>query len=93
MAAFTRALAALSKYGEDLDIHATPECLSLSATNSSKSAYARFKITPEFFETYKVGVDAARKEFGFDGEGHEEEVQELESASGQILVKVFPRPY
>ncbi|KAJ7096368.1 Rad9-domain-containing protein [Mycena epipterygia] len=53
--AFTRALACLSRYGEDLSIYATPESLSLSTTNSSKSAYCRFKYGRQFFSKYSVG--------------------------------------
>ncbi|KIO32475.1 hypothetical protein M407DRAFT_213536, partial [Tulasnella calospora MUT 4182] len=61
---FTRALAALIKYGEDLDIYATPEYLAISTTNSSKSAYGRWRVAPEFFEKYRIGADAIRKEIG-----------------------------
>ncbi|KAG8923465.1 hypothetical protein FRC00_006238, partial [Tulasnella sp. 408] len=61
---FTRALAALTKYGEDLDIYATPEYLAISTTNSSKSAYGRWRVAPEFFEKYRIGADAIRKEIG-----------------------------
>ncbi|KAG8883097.1 hypothetical protein FRB97_007234 [Tulasnella sp. 331] len=87
--AFTRALAALSRYGEDMDIQATPNFLSLSATNSSKSAYGRFKIAPGFFEKYKVGTDAVRKEFEFGiiPNADEDDIAQAETASGQILVK------
>ncbi|KAJ7084342.1 Rad9-domain-containing protein [Mycena belliarum] len=52
---FTRALACLARYGEDLSIYATPETLSLSTTNSSKSAYCRFKYVRQFFSKYSVG--------------------------------------
>ncbi|KAG8910912.1 hypothetical protein FRC00_007356, partial [Tulasnella sp. 408] len=57
-------LAALTKYGEDLDIYATPEYLAISTTNSSKSAYGRWRVAPEFFEKYRIGADAIRKEIG-----------------------------
>ncbi|KAF7315398.1 hypothetical protein MIND_00054500 [Mycena indigotica] len=52
---FTRALACLSRYGDDLAIYATRDALSLSTTNSSKSAYSRFKYTRQFFSKYSVG--------------------------------------
>ncbi|KAJ7725867.1 Rad9-domain-containing protein [Mycena maculata] len=52
---FTRALTCLSRYGEDLAIYATPETISLSTTNSSKSAYCRFKYSRQFFSKYSVG--------------------------------------
>lgn len=44
----------MSKYGDELSIYATPERLSLSATNSSKSAYCRIKYEKEFFTRYRV---------------------------------------
>ncbi|KAJ4468129.1 Rad9-domain-containing protein [Lentinula aciculospora] len=56
---FTRALACLSRYGEELCIYASSETLSLFCTNSSKSAYCRFKFNKEFFSKYRVG-DPAR---------------------------------
>ncbi|KAF8829026.1 hypothetical protein HHX47_DHR3000889 [Lentinula edodes] len=52
---FTRALACLSRYGEELCIYASSETLSLFCTNSSKSAYCRFKFNKEFFSKYRVG--------------------------------------
>ncbi|KAJ7462242.1 Rad9-domain-containing protein [Mycena galericulata] len=52
---FTRALTCLSRYGEDLAIYATSETISLSTTNSSKSAYCRFKYARQFFSKYSVG--------------------------------------
>ncbi|KIK67139.1 hypothetical protein GYMLUDRAFT_238472 [Collybiopsis luxurians FD-317 M1] len=55
---FTRALSCLSRYGEDLCIYASAETLSLFCTNSSKSAYCRFKFSHEFFSRYRVGDPA-----------------------------------
>lgn len=52
---FTRALTCLSRYGDDLVIHADAEYLSLSTTNSSLSAYCRFKYSTRFFSKYRVG--------------------------------------
>lgn len=52
--AFTKALTCLSRYGDDLSIYATAETISLSTTNSSKSAYCRFKYTRQFFSKYSV---------------------------------------
>ncbi|KAK7057232.1 Rad9-domain-containing protein [Favolaschia claudopus] len=52
---FTRALTCLSRYGEDLAIYATTDSFSLSTTNSSKSAYCRFKYGRQFFSKYSVG--------------------------------------
>ncbi|KAJ3762382.1 Rad9-domain-containing protein [Lentinula raphanica] len=55
---FTRALTCLSRYGEELCIYASSETLSLFCTNSSKSAYCRFKFNKEFFSRYRVGDPA-----------------------------------
>lgn len=75
--AFTKALICLSKYGDELSIYATPDTLSLSATNSSKSAYCRFKYERQFFSKYKVGAET----WGDD-------VEDVGNLTGQILVKV-----
>ncbi|RDX50973.1 hypothetical protein OH76DRAFT_1379988 [Lentinus brumalis] len=53
----TRALTCLSKFGEEVILVATPETLALSSTNSSNSAYGRFKYPRSFFSKYRV--DAA----------------------------------
>ncbi|KAJ7497250.1 Rad9-domain-containing protein [Mycena latifolia] len=73
---FTRALACLARYGEDLSIYATPETLSLSTTNSSKSAYCRFKYGRQFFSKYSVGSSDAWT-------NDDEEV----AVTGQLLTK------
>ncbi|KAF5351542.1 hypothetical protein D9758_007179 [Tetrapyrgos nigripes] len=59
---FTRALLCLSKYGEELTIYATTDVLSLSCTNSSKSAYGRFRYSKEFFSRYRLGASTADPE-------------------------------
>ncbi|KAJ7072368.1 Rad9-domain-containing protein [Mycena amicta] len=74
---FTRALACLSRYGDDLAIYATQDGLSLSTTNSSKSAYSRFKYTRQFFSKYSVGVSDAW------ARDDEDEV----AVTGQLLTK------
>ncbi|KAI0046554.1 hypothetical protein FA95DRAFT_1583033 [Auriscalpium vulgare] len=76
---FTRALTCLSKYGDDLSIHATPDTLSLSTTNSSLSAYCRFRYGRQFFARYHVGEGGPRP--GADG------VEEVLSVTGQLLTK------
>ncbi|KAH9919950.1 Rad9-domain-containing protein [Amylocystis lapponica] len=55
----TRALLCLSKYGDDLTIYATSQKLSLSAMNSSLSAYCRFKYERQFFSRYTLGDRSA----------------------------------
>ncbi|KAJ7680277.1 Rad9-domain-containing protein [Mycena polygramma] len=76
---FTRALACLSRYGEDLAIYATPDTLSLSTTNSSKSAYCRFRYTRQFFSKYSAGSSDAWANRDADEEGP--------AVSGQLLTK------
>ncbi|KAG8986714.1 hypothetical protein FRB90_003827, partial [Tulasnella sp. 427] len=84
----TKVLAALTKYGEDLDMYATPEYLALSTTNSSKSAYGRWRVTPEFFEKYRIGADAISKEVGRNQLGADDDgIEELDMVSGQIPTK------
>ncbi|KAL1744775.1 Rad9/Ddc1, partial [Schizophyllum fasciatum] len=51
---FTKALFCLSRYGEEISLHATPDTLSLSATNSAKSAYCRLKYDKQFFSRYNI---------------------------------------
>ncbi|CCL98611.1 uncharacterized protein FIBRA_00613 [Fibroporia radiculosa] len=79
---FTRALTCLSRYGEDLIIYATPDLLSLSTTNSSKSAYCRFQYKRQFFSRLKVGNPAVEASTGEDAE-------ETPSVMGQLLTKTL----
>lgn len=79
--AFTKAITCLSKYGDELSIYATSESLSLSATNSSKSAYCRFKYDSPFFSKYRVGTPQAMTDWENDGE-------KSLSVTGQLLTKV-----
>ncbi|KAG7446334.1 uncharacterized protein BT62DRAFT_968065 [Guyanagaster necrorhizus] len=74
---FTKALTCISRYGDELTLNATPECLSLSATNSSKSAYCRFKYERQFFQKYKVGSP----------DSWAEDVEEVTQVTGQLLTK------
>jgi cell cycle checkpoint control protein RAD9A len=77
--AFTKALTCLSKYGEELAIYATADTLSLSATNSSKSAYCRFKYEKQFFSKYRIGQP---------GVVLMDNLQQT-SVTGQLLTKVI----
>ncbi|KAG1742819.1 Rad9-domain-containing protein [Suillus lakei] len=72
---FIRALTCLSRYGDDVVISASPEHLSLSATNSSLSAYCCFKYGSRFFSRYKFRDGAAQ-----DG---------VQDVKGQLLAKTF----
>lgn len=76
--AFTKALTCLSKYGSDLAIYATPEHLTFSATNDSKSAYSRFRYEKKFFSRYRLG-DNKSQQRDFDGDA--------ENVTGQLLTK------
>ena len=71
-----KALTCLAKYGDDLMVYATNESLTFSSTNSSLSAYCRFKYSRQFFSRYQVALDARNGEvFG---------------PTGQLGTKVWP---
>jgi hypothetical protein len=86
VAAFTKGLACIARYGDELCLHATSEQLTLCATNSAKSAYCGIKFLPEFFDTYRVGAPADA--WGMTPEGGEEL-----PVRGQLLVKVARQIY
>ncbi|ESK96675.1 cell cycle checkpoint control protein rad9a [Moniliophthora roreri MCA 2997] len=73
---FTRALTCLSRYGEELTIYATPETLSMSCTNSSKSAYCRFRYSRQFFSKYRLGNNRVNNEG-------------VETVTGQLMAKAL----
>ncbi|KAL7409158.1 Rad9-domain-containing protein, partial [Mrakia frigida] len=50
----TSALACLSRFGEDVHIQAVKTELVLSTLNSSKTSYAQFTFSENFFESYEV---------------------------------------
>ncbi|EMD39207.1 hypothetical protein CERSUDRAFT_104454 [Gelatoporia subvermispora B] len=54
----TRALFCLARYGDELTIHASPEQLTISTTNSSLSAFGRFKYPSAFFSRYSLTAGA-----------------------------------
>jgi hypothetical protein len=84
---FTKALTCLSKYGDELAIYATPQNLTFSATNSSKSAYSRFKYENKFFSRYRLGDNNAhQRDFGDD-------VEDVQNVTGQLLTKVLFDPF
>ncbi|KAJ7593908.1 Rad9-domain-containing protein [Mycena floridula] len=72
---FTRALTCISKYGDEMCIYATSEDISFSATNSSKSAYCRFRYDRQFFTKYSLGVSRT------------EGVEEVVNLTGQLMTK------
>ncbi len=59
-------------------MYATSEFLSLSATNSAKSAYCRFKYDRKFFSRYKLGTSRVVGEGG----------SSPKDVTGQLLTKV-----
>ncbi|KAH7927158.1 hypothetical protein BV22DRAFT_1061582 [Leucogyrophana mollusca] len=75
---FLRALTCLSKYGDELVIHADSNYFSLSATNSSLSAYCRFKFSKRFFSKYRVGAAEGSSRPG-----------EPQDVKGQLLSKTL----
>ncbi len=77
--AFAKALTCLSKYGDELSIYATPEYLSFSATNSSKSAFCLFKYERQFFSRYRLGTASGARAT---------EQEEVQNVTGQLTVKV-----
>lgn len=77
--AFTKALTCLSKYGDELSIYGTPDYLSFSATNSSKSAFCLFKYEKQFFSRYRLGTASS---------GRAIEPEEDQNVTGQLTVKV-----
>ncbi|KAG2145992.1 Rad9-domain-containing protein [Suillus bovinus] len=72
---FIRALTCLSRYGDDVVISANPEHFSLSATNSSLSAYCCFKYGRRFFSRYKFRDGVAQ--------------DSVQDVKGQLLAKTF----
>lgn len=78
--AFTKGLACIARYGDELCLHATPEILTLCATNAAKSAYCGMKFAPEFFDTYNVGGSKDALEMTPQGEER--------TVKGQLQAKV-----
>lgn len=80
--AFIRALTCLSRYGDDLVLHADAQHVTLSATNSSLSAYCRFRYGRMYFSRYRVGG-------GVNGAGPSNGSPSApQDVKGQLLVKV-----
>ncbi|KAF9263402.1 hypothetical protein L218DRAFT_973189 [Marasmius fiardii PR-910] len=76
---FIRALTCLSRYGEELTIYANSDTLSMSCTNSSKSAYCRFRYSRQFFSKYRIGTSRAGPN----------EPEEGEIVTGQLMTKAL----
>jgi cell cycle checkpoint control protein RAD9A len=84
--AFVRALTCLSRYGDELLIHATTQTLSFSVTSSSMSAYSRFMWDRQFFVRYQIGSSNKGKEK--EAKTEEDGSVVLETVKGQLMVKV-----
>ena len=80
----SKSLFCLSRYGEELTIHATRDELALSTTNTSHSAFCRFKYRRQFFSRYSLAQPAELAEFFDEDEGP--------SVSGQLQTKVAFAP-
>ncbi|CAE6471651.1 unnamed protein product [Rhizoctonia solani] len=79
---FIKGLTCIARYGDELCLHATPEILTLCATNAAKSAYCGMKFAPEFFDAYHVGVP--KDPLQMTPEGGEEVI-----VRGQLLAKTL----
>ncbi|KAI0720904.1 Rad9-domain-containing protein [Fomitopsis betulina] len=77
----TKALFCLSRYGEELTIFVTRDDLALSTTNTSQSAFCRFKYRRQFFSRYNLARPAALPEFLDDDD------DEGPSVTGQLQTK------
>ncbi|KAI0031448.1 Rad9/Ddc1, partial [Vararia minispora EC-137] len=84
---FTRALTCLTKYGDDLTIYATPDSLSFSTTNSSMSAYCRFRYDKLFFSRYLTGGNK-KSQRGRKGP-YAEDTGEVQAVTGQLPTKIL----
>lgn len=82
----TKALFCLSRYGEELTIFVTRDDLALSTTNTSQSAFCRFKYRRQFFSRYNLARPAALPEFLDDDD------DEGPSVTGQLQTKVALAP-
>ena len=83
-AAFTRTLACMSKYSDELFINATSNSVMFSATNASLSAYCRFTFDRSFFTRFNVGDRDMR-----DALPDMDDTERTETASGQLCVQVY----
>ncbi|KIY44395.1 hypothetical protein FISHEDRAFT_8189, partial [Fistulina hepatica ATCC 64428] len=53
----TRALACMSRYGDDITIHVDTDSFCVSATNSSETAYCKFRYERLFFSRYYANIN------------------------------------
>lgn len=86
----TKALFCLSRYGEELTIFATHDELALSTTNTSQSAFCRFKYRRQFFSRYSLARPAAHAEFFDDNDDDDDD--EGPNVTGQLQTKVAFAP-
>jgi len=80
--AFTKGVTCLSRYGDEMYMFASTECLILSATNVAETSFCRFQYSRVFFTRYNLG------QRGSDRPG---DSQEPVSVSGQVLAKASQR--
>ncbi|KAF9564727.1 hypothetical protein CPC08DRAFT_630714 [Agrocybe pediades] len=79
----TKAVTCLTKYGDELVIAADQDTLCFSTTNSSKSAYCRFKYDKQYFTRYRLGNSAGTPA------AYGSQTEEGQLVQGQVLTKAF----
>lgn len=79
---FTRTLACMSKYSDELFINAISNSVTFSATNASLSAYCRFTYDRSFFTRFNIGDRDVR-----DALPDMDDTERTQTASGQLCVQ------
>ncbi|KAI0299267.1 Rad9-domain-containing protein [Russula brevipes] len=79
---FTRALACMSKYSDELFINAMPNSVVFSATNTSLSAYSRFTYDRSFFTKFNVGDRNTRESIS-----ELDDTEQPPTVTGQLCVQ------
>lgn len=80
--AFTKCLACLARYGDDVTIQADINSLTLSSTNSSKSAYCQVKLGASYFDKYYARASRP------PGSTYSTPPSQPDKILGQLVVKV-----
>ncbi|KAM0746050.1 hypothetical protein T439DRAFT_330033 [Meredithblackwellia eburnea MCA 4105] len=87
---FSRCLTCLTRFGDDIDIAASPKHLKLSSINSSRSAFGVITFQPTFFGKYELLVperDRKGMRRARDGDGNEKKGETLRfSVTGKALL-------
>ncbi|EIN09554.1 hypothetical protein PUNSTDRAFT_133340 [Punctularia strigosozonata HHB-11173 SS5] len=83
---FTRALTCLSKYGDDLNIYASPDKLALTTTNSSRTAHTSVTYGRRYFTRYVISDDKNKGKGKAKATGDDAD-DGSEIVAGQLLTK------